>query len=355
MLIPPMCEIKTFDQIVAELVALYQITVPNYVPNESDDTMPVLETFAYREMMLRNFFNAQIIGSFWQSATGTNLDFVAAFFDVYRLKGAKPTATVTFTLNTTLSYDYTLDAGLEILNSDGSLSLLLSAVTIPMGSLSANGTAELQLYVSSSDATVSATLNPKPYLSRVESISAYAGGSDQESDESVRSRIQLSFEDQTTAGSANSYKLHGLKSDARIDDINVFSSTPGTVDIIVHSLSGVDSTMISRVVNATSDETVRPLTDTVLVRAAGIINYSVNAVLKIAESSDTATTLNEAQIRLAQRLSAIKIGDNVTVGAIISALSVDGVLDVTLNAPVATVVVTREQVAIVTTMGVSVA
>ncbi len=355
MLIPPMCEVKTFEQIVAELVAIHQMRVPGYVPNESDDVMPVLETFAYREMMLRNFFNAQIIGSFWQSATGTNLDFVAAFFDVYRLQGAKPTATVTFTLNTTLSYDYTLDAGLEILNSDGSLSLLLSAVTIPMGSLSANGTAELQLYVSSSDATVSATLNPKPYLSKVESISAYAGGSDKESDEAVRSRIQLSFEDQTTAGSANSYKLHALKSDARIDDINVFSSTSGTVDVIVHSLSGVDATMISRVVNATSGETVHPLTDTVLVRAAGIINYTVNAALKIAEGSDTATTLNEAHIRLAQRLSAIKIGDNVTVGAIISALSVDGVLDVTLNAPVATVVVTREQVAIVTSMGVSVA
>lgn len=355
MLIPPMCEVKTFAQIVAELVAIHQIRIPTYVPNESDETMPILETFAYREMLLRNHFNAQIAGSFWQTATGDDLDFVASFFGVFRSKGSKPTATVKFTLNTVLTYDYILDAGLEIVNSDGSMSLLLSAVTIPLGSLTANGIAELQAYVSTSDATITATLNPKPYLGSIESITAYAGGSDQESDESVRERISLSFEDQTTAGSANSYKLHALKSDARIDEINVFSSTAGTVDVIVHSLSGVDATMISRVIAATSGETVRPLTDTVLVRAASVINYSVNAVLKISESSDTATTLNEANVRLAQRLAAVKIGDNVTVGAIISALSVDGVLDVTLSDPVATVVVTREQVAVPTALVVSVA
>lgn len=355
MLIPPMCEVKTFEQIVAELVAIHQVRVPGYVPNESDETMPTIETFAYREMLLRNHFNAQIAGSFWQTATGTDLDFVAVFFGVVRLSGAKPTATVKFTLSSVLAYDYVLEAGLEIVNSDGSISFLLNAVTIPMGSLTANGIAELQAYVSSSDVTISATLNPKPYVSKVESITTYAGGVDQESDESVRSQIELSFEDQTTAGSTNSYKLHALKSDARINDVNVFSSTAGTVDVIVHSISGVDATMISRVTTATSGDTVRPLTDTVLVRAAGIINYAVNAVLKISESSDTATTLNEAQMRLAQRLSAVKIGDNVTVGAIISALSVDGVLDVTLSDPVATVVVTREQVAIASSMVVSVA
>lgn len=355
MLIPPMCEVKTFEQIVAELVAVYQIRVPDYVPNESDEIMPSIEAYAYREMLLRNHFNAQIAGSFWQTATGADLDFVAAFFGVVRLPGAKPTATVKFTLSTVLAYDYVLDSGLEIVNDDGSMSLLLGAVTIPIGSIEGNGIVELQSYIGSSDAVISATLNPKPYLSKSESITAYAGGSNQESDEAVRERITLSFEDQTTAGSANSYKLHALKSDVRIDDINVFSSTAGTVDVIVHSLVGVDATMISRVTAATSGETVRPLTDTVLIRAAGIINYSVNAVLKITESSDSATTLNEAKVRLAQRLDAIKIGDNVTVGAIISALSVDGVLDVTLNAPVSTVVVTREEVAVVTTMEVSIA
>lgn len=354
MLIPPMCEVKTFDQIVSELVAVYQIRVPGYVPNESDDTMPMIEAFTYREMLLRNHFNAQIAGSFWQTATGADLDFIAAFFDVIRLIGAKPTATARFTLSTVLAYDYILDAGLEIVNSDGSISLLLAAVTIPIGSVEANGIVELQAYVSSSDATISAPLNPKPYLSKVESVTAYAGGSDQESDEAVRGRIALSFEDQTTAGSANSYKLHALKSDARIDDINVFSSTAGTVDVIVHSLSGVDATMLSRVDSATSGDTVRPLTDTVLIRAASVINYSVNAVLKISESSDSTATLNEAKVRLEQRLNAVKIGDSVTIGSIISALSVDGVLDVTLNAPTATVAVTREEVAVVTTMEVSV-
>lgn len=43
MTVPPMCEIKTFDQIKGELITIHQTNVPGYVPNESDETMPVLE------------------------------------------------------------------------------------------------------------------------------------------------------------------------------------------------------------------------------------------------------------------------------------------------------------------------
>jgi phage-related baseplate assembly protein len=99
---------------------------------------------------------------------------------------------------------------------------------------------------------------------------------------------------------------------------------------------------------------VRPLTDTVNVRAATVVNYSVTAALSISIESDTAVTLAAAQARLAERLADVKIGKNVTLGMIIAALSVDGVEDVTLTAPIATVSVLEDQVAVVTTMGVSV-
>lgn len=354
MIIPPMCEVKTFPEIVAELVSTYQLIVPGYIQNESDEVMPVLEAFAYRELLLRTHFNAQITGSFWQTATGTDLEFIAAFFDIHRLSGAKPTGTVTFTLNTALSYDYVLESWLEMVNSDGSISILMGDVTITAGLTTGTGTAELQIFVSSSDATVSATMVPKPYLESVVLTTPFIGGSNAETDEAMRERIALSFEAQTTAGSANSYKLHAIESDSRIDDVYVYSVTPGEVEVIVHSLSGVDLTMLNRVELATSGETVRPLTDTVNVRSATVVNYSVTAALSISIESDTAVTLAAAQARLAERLADVKIGKNVTLGMIIAALSVDGVEDVTLAAPIATVSVLEDQVAVVTTMGVSV-
>lgn len=84
--IPPMCEVKDFTTITNELVATYKTIKPDYVRNESDTIMPVIEAFAYREMLLRNQFNLQIKNSFWQTAEDENLTFIASFFGLSRLE-----------------------------------------------------------------------------------------------------------------------------------------------------------------------------------------------------------------------------------------------------------------------------
>lgn len=84
--IPPMCEVKDFTTITDELVASYKAIVPTYVRNESDMIMPIIEAFAYREMLLRNQFNLQIKNSFWQTAENENLSFIANFFGISRLE-----------------------------------------------------------------------------------------------------------------------------------------------------------------------------------------------------------------------------------------------------------------------------
>lgn len=354
MLIPPMCEVKTFEHIKAEMVETYKGVMPFYEPNESDDVMPVLEAFAYRELMLRTFFNTQVANSFWQTATDKYLDFIAAFFDVFRLIGEKPTALATFTINTVLGYDYVLESGLELLNNDGSMSVLISNVTIPMGSVEASGIIELQLEAAQSSAAVSSVMVPKPYLKSVVQTSAFSGGSDTETDDEMRDRIKLSFEEVTTAGSVSSYRAYALKADERIDDVAVLSPTPGVVDVILHSLSTVDAAMISRTYTALSADTARPLCDTVQVRAATVTNYTVTAVLTLYPLSDPASTLEAARVRLNERVQSILIGQSITTSSIIAALSVDGVDDVTLIAPVATVSVLSDGIAICTTIDISV-
>lgn len=354
MLIPPMCEVKTYDQIKAEIVATYQSVVPFYVPNESDDVMPVLETFAYRELMLRTFFNTQVANSFWQTATGEYLDFIAQFFDVFRLTGEKPTASATFTINTVLGYDYVLEAGAELLNNDGSISVLISTITIPSGSIEASGIIELQIETAQSSAAVSSIMIPRPYLKSVVQTTTFSGGSDTETDEEMRDRIKLSFEEVTTAGSVSSYRAHALKADERIDDVAVLSTIPGVVDVVLHSLSSVDAAMISRAYTALSADTARPLCDTVQVRAATVTNYTVTAVLTLDPLSDPASTLEAARVRLNERVRSVLIGQSITASSIIAALSVDGVDDVTLIAPVSTVSVLSDGIAICTTINITV-
>lgn len=354
MTVPPMCEIKTFDQIKGELITIHQTNVPGYVPNESDETMPVLETFSYRELQLRTYVNELVKQSFWQSATGEYLDFHAGEFFIKRDKGSKPTATIKFTLNSPLASQYVLEGGLELINADGSLSLLLGDVTISAGMIEAEGIAELQIYTAGSDTTVTATMLPKPYLLSVTQLSAYAGGSDPMDDEPLRDLIALSNEQFTTAGSAKSYEYWARSSDSRIDDVHVYRSAPGVVDVIVHSLSGVDAAMLQRVEIATSGEIHRPLNDTVNVRAATIISYAVSAVLSVSPDADAASTVAAAKARMEERLASVEIGKSITIGMIISALSVDGVEDVNVISPIATVGVGEDEVAIPTSVGVAI-
>jgi len=354
MTIPPMCEVKTFSTISSELVEIYKTYDVDYEPNESDEVMPVLETFAYRELQLRTHVNDLVRQSFWQTATGNNLDFHAAEFFIKRDAGAKPTATVIFTLNTTLTTDYVFEAGLELLNEDGSISFLLSDVTFSAGSTEASGIAELQLYTATSDTKVISTMVPKAYLSSVMQTTAYSGGSNPMDDDALRALIALADEQQTTAGSIKSYKYWSLQSDARITDVNVYRKTSGEVEVIVHSLTGVDETMIERVESATSGAIHRPLTDTVNVYAATKNTYSVVAVLTVSDSADATSTLASAKSRLLERLNAVNIGKSVTLGMIISALSVDGVEDVMVTSPSSTVGAGDNEVAILTSVEVSV-
>lgn len=355
MIIPPMCEIKTFDQIKAELVAIHQSNVPGYVPNESDDTMPLLGTFSYRELQLRTYVNDLVRQSFWQSATGEYLDWHASEFFITRDSGSKPTVSIRFMLSTALASSYVLESGLELVNADGSTSLLLGDVTISAGMTEADGIAELQIHTAASETTVVSTMVPKPYLASVTQLGAYTGGSDRMDDDALRALIALSSEQLTTSGSIQSYQYWARQSDARIDDVHVYSITPGTVEVIVHSLGGVDAAMLSRVASETSAETRRPLNDTVNVRAATVVGYTVGAIITVAADVDAAATLADATTRLNERLSAVGIGKSVTIGMIIAALSVDGVEDVNVTSPAATVGVGEDEVAIPSSVGVSVA
>lgn len=354
MIVPPMCEEKSFDTIVSELVDFYKTRDTNYKPNESDEVMPVLETFSYRELQLRTYVNDLVRQSFWQTATGENLDFHASEFFIKRNAGAKPTAYVTFTLNTALSTNYVFDAGLELLNEDGSIALLLSDVTFSAGSTQASGIAELQLYTAGSDTKVISTMVPKAYLSSVMQTTVYSGGSNPMDDDALRALIALANEQQTTAGSIKSYKYWALQSDARITDVNVYRKTSGEVEVVVHSLTGVDATMLERVQSATSESIHRPLTDTVNVYAATQNTYNVIAVLSVSDSADATSTLASAKARLLERLNAVNIGKSVTLGMIISALSVDGVEDVTVTSPSSTIGAGDDEVAVLTTVEVSV-
>lgn len=168
-----------------------------------------------------------------------------------------------------------------------------------------------------------------------------------ESNDSLRRRVQLSFEGFSTAGPEGAYLFHALGSDARVLDADARSPVPGQVIVAVLSNvgDGVAPSDLLAAVNATlSDEDVRPLTDQVLVESAVIVNYAITAQLKLYPGPDATVVLNAANASAASYAETNhRLGRDVTLSGLYAALHQEGVQNVVLTSPVADIAVARNQ------------
>ncbi|MDH2999495.1 baseplate assembly protein [Chelonobacter oris] len=179
-----------------------------------------------------------------------------------------------------------------------------------------------------------------------------------ESDDRFRHRIQQSLEGLTTAGSKNSYYYHTLTASTQVKDAAVTSPQPGTVLVTVlsHTNQGqADSALINTVQTALNAEDVRPLTDTVQVKSASVVNYSIHAELTLYPSSAEAVILDNVQ-NAVRRFTEEKhkLGFDITLSAIYAALHQEGVQNVKLKTPTADLVIQPTQVGYCTAINISI-
>lgn len=218
---PTVVEPLDFEVILEELKADFVARHPELTDLESDPVVKLLETAAYRELMVRQRVNDAARGVMVAYAGGTDLDHLAALFGVKRrtIKPADPKASP----------------------------------------------------------PREAVLEP---------------------DDDLRRRIVLSLERLTTAGSRGSYEAHAL-APADVRDVQVWRPAPGVVRVAVLARDG-DGTppesLLTTVRQTLNAEDVRPITDTVDVRAAEIVPYKVTATLYMAEGPDPATVRNAAEL-----------------------------------------------------------
>ena len=179
-----------------------------------------------------------------------------------------------------------------------------------------------------------------------------------EDDERFRSRIQMSLEGLTTAGSRGSYEFHTLSTSSNIKDVNVASPTPGTVKVTLLSTEGqgsADVELINAVKAKLNAEHIRPLTDTVQVESAVILPYQIQAVLTLYPSVLETVVLenvNQAINRYVKKQHLL--GVDITRSGVFAALHQEGVQNVQLNQPLADIVVQPHQAAYCTSVSVTV-
>ena len=168
-----------------------------------------------------------------------------------------------------------------------------------------------------------------------------------ETDEDLRARTQLAVEGLSTAGPRGAYLFHALSAHPDVLDVSISgphdhpSVEPGSVVVAVvsRSESGVpESEILDSVAAALNADTVRPLTDTVIVRAATPLPFSVRAVLHIAPEAPSGLIIAEAKAELEAYIAqARRAGSVLAVSGIYGALQRTGVISVNLQSPLADV------------------
>ncbi len=167
-----------------------------------------------------------------------------------------------------------------------------------------------------------------------------------EEDDNYRRRILLAFDGVSTAGSVNSYQYHALSAHALVSDVTAIMPSAGVALVSILSSEG-DGTASQEILDAVelalSAETVRPLTDDVVVQSADIVEYGGSAVLYIEDGPEIEVVLSAAQASLdAYTASQFRLGRNIRKVAIEAALMVSGVQNVVLTG-VDDIVLSEEQ------------
>lgn len=216
-------------------------------------------------------------------ASGAHLDHLGALMGVTRIPAMPATCVVRFGIGSKLNFSVPIPAKTRVATMDGkTVFATVSAGQIAPGQLyvdvavvcvepgaSASGLVPGQ---------ISRLVDPLPYVNSVSNITITSDGTDIEDDARLRERIRLAPESYTVAGSSGAYEARVLEVSAEIESVSVTTPEPGVVDVRFVMRDGElpDQAAIAMVHEHLNAETVRPLTDHVLVAAPDVVSYDLS-------------------------------------------------------------------------------
>lgn len=310
----------------------------------------LINTFAYREFLLRKQLNEAYRQQHIPYATGLMLDVAGADFGTERLPATPADTLIEFSVNPDEIGDKVIriDKGVQVLAGNiafatidgGDLSqhspiITLGALCTQVGTVG-NGYAAGQIN------TLKNNLHPTIKIG-VKNTTASKNGSDVENDESYRERIMMAFERFSNAGSRGAYAYFARSVSQEIVDVHVDNAVNskgqpigGTVAVyLLGKTMPVSDTLVHEVAKALNDEKVRPLCDTVTVNSAKQVSFALNAELTVftGVNHNEVLAMAKTAFDIYQRQSQAKLGNDIVPLNIAKTLQVAGVYDVKLISP----------------------
>ncbi|WP_103579126.1 baseplate assembly protein [Campylobacter concisus] len=295
---------------------------------ESDRYSALLETLAYRELLLRARINESVKSMLLPYASGSDLDNVVAIYGIERLQGEKPTAGIELTLSITRDSDTIVPAKSIFRSEKGDTAILKDSVIIKQGELKATGKIILDEFVKVSAVKCELIQTPLPFVLKAKQTSNFTGGAEAESDERLRERAVLSLERFSTAGSAKAYIYQVLSANAKVEEVSVLNGGAGIVNVYLKTSDMSEATRQS-VEDHLNGEKVRPLTDTVNVKNATIKDITISAQLELTDMF----LQDEIDKTIKTSRSSLSLGEDLNLSYIYSTLHKNGVYRVNLKVP----------------------
>lgn len=280
-------------------------------------------------------------------AKGAHLDHLGALMGVQRIPAQSARVTVRFSLTEAFTFTVPIPEGTRVATEDGSITFAtITAAEIPAGELAVDVVALCTTPGAQATGLVAGQItqlvDPLPYVVTVTNTTTSAEGADIEDDERLRERIRTAPETYTVAGSTGAYVSQVLAVSSDIEAVSVTTPEPGVVDVrfVLEGGEMPDESMISMVEEALSADTVRPLTDHVLVGGPDPVEYSINGTwylrtedAALLSAITAAVTSAVEEFRLWQRG---KPGRDINPTKLISLVQQAGAKRVELTAPVFT-------------------
>lgn len=275
-------------------------------------------------------------------ATGDYLDQLGARVGVTRLPAGPAGATVRFTLSAVQNSVVTIPAGTRV--AAGNVYFATAeAANIPVGSRFADVTVECAETGASGNGFTAGQLNVLvdliQYVESVSNTDTSQGGTDEEDDESLRERIFLKPESFSVAGPYGAYEYFTKEYSSGILDVAINSLADGEVDIYIILENGEipGEAVLSGLGKYLTDDTRRPLTDKVVVRAPAQERYDIDLTYYIktgdsALESGIKTAVNNA-VAAYVLWQKSKIGRDIDPGYLQHLIYAAGAKRVVVNAP----------------------
>lgn len=283
-----------------------------------DERRMFLQGFAYVLADQLNHINETGRSNLLRYALGNELDALGDLFHNARLDAKHASVTMRFTLSAAQSHSVVIPQGTRI-TPDGEIffatdeQITFTPNTVELTKdVSATATVAGNSHNDLAVGTINILVDTNPYIATVENITVSGGGSDIETDNEYRGRLRESPFSFSIAGPANAYRAIAMAVSGDVADVGVYSPSAGVVEIAVVKDGGeipsANDEILTKILEACSDKTVRPLTDYVQVVPATAAPVNINVTYYVANGDTSKKAAIEAAVEEYKAWQVAKVG-----------------------------------------------